>query len=169
MALIPILKFPNPRLRSISNPVTVFDQKLKTFAADMLETMIDANGAGLAAPQVGHLKRIIIVTSSTDRENYGEDTLTLVNPKVINSEGIIFSEEGCLSVIDLNAKVRRFNAVTVRAQDLDGAFLEVEASGRLAIVLQHEIDHLNGILFIDYLNKETKEAYLRHLQKIKSA
>jgi len=166
MAILPILKYPDPKLKENSKKVAVFDDALKTLAADMAETMLDAPGAGLAAPQVGCLLRLIVIAGAENDENFDDRVITLVNPQIVWSEGEQTYDEGCLSVIDYNEKVIRAGAVEVQAQDLDGKPLTIKAEGRRAVILQHEIDHLDGILFIDRISQLKRDIYKRKLKKI---
>jgi peptide deformylase len=164
MAILPILKFPDPILTKVSTPVETFDMALKELAQDMAETMLDAPGAGLAAPQVGRLIRLIIIDDSDD-DRRGEKTLALVNPVIVNAEGEQIYNEGCLSVDDFQSNVLRYETVDVAFQDLEGLPLSLTASGRKAVVLQHEIDHLDGIMFIDHVNPYKRQLYLKRIQK----
>ena len=166
MAILPILKYPDPWLREISEVVTVFDEELKILAADMGQTMIGAPGAGLAAPQVGCLKRLIVIAGAENDEDFDERVLTLVNPRIIWSGGEQVSDEGCLSVTDLHEKVIRAKEVEVAAQDISGAPFSLQADGRRAVILQHEIDHLDGVLFLDHLSQLKRDIYKRKLKKM---
>lgn len=167
MAIMPILKYPDLRLREKSQPVTAFDEKLKTLAADMSETMLDAPGAGLAAPQVGRLCRMIVIAGAENGEEFDDRVIVLVNPQVVSATGEQVYNEGCLSVEDFNEQVVRAGEVVVRAQGLDGEPFEIKADGRRAVILQHEIDHLDGILFIDHLSRLKRDIYQRKLKKIR--
>lgn len=166
MAIKPILKFPDPRLREVSQPVTEFGPELKKLAEDMLETMYDAHGIGLAAPQVGELKRMLVIdTRPRDdkgrRYNYEEMTemeksvqqpLVLINPKIIDGKGKTTFDEGCLSVPTFYETVERFETVEIEAQDINGKTFRVKSDGLLGICMQHEMDHLEGTLFIDHIS-----------------
>ncbi len=165
--MLAILKYPDPRLREKSNEVTNFDESLQALAAEMRQTMLAAPGAGLAAPQVGHLLRLIVIDGTEEGEEYGQKVITLVNPEIVAGSGEQIYEEGCLSVIDLSAQVTRLNEVKVKAQDLSGKPFVLEAQGRQAVILQHEIDHLNGVLFLDHLNAAKRDMYKRRLKKMK--
>ncbi len=151
MAVLKILLDDNPRLRLKSQKVTKFDKELRTLAEDMIETMFEANGVGISAPQVGILKRLIVVDVPEDLEYEGspEFQAVVVNPELIKCEGEQLGEEGCLSVPGWYGDVKRYMTVTVRGQDVYGKPIKVKASGFAARALQHEIDHLNGILFTD--------------------
>ena len=129
----------------------------------MVQTMYAAPGIGLAAPQVGESRRLLVV--DIDHQNPGKNLLKLVNPEIIESHGSIIWEEGCLSVVDYNADVKRAEQVLVRAYTPDQKEIEIEADGLLAVVLQHEIDHLDGKLFIDRISRIKRELYRRKLQK----
>jgi peptide deformylase len=166
MSILKIRLYPDPVLRTISKPVTDFTPELSALAADMAETMLSAPGAGLAAPQVGHPIRLIVIDARESREEeYGSKIQVLVNPEIVAASGSQEDTEGCLSVEDLSAVVERAEKVEVAYQDLEGASRSMEASGRLAVVLQHETDHLNGVLFIDYLSPLRREMYLKSLRK----
>ncbi len=144
MALLEIRKDEDPILRKISKPVKIFDEKLRVLAEDMIETMHQAEGIGLAAVQVGRLKRMIVVDLYDD-----EGPKVFVNPEIYDEEGEELAYEACLSVSDTQAPVPRPERLRLRAQDLDGESIELEAQDIFARVLCHEVDHLNGILFTD--------------------
>jgi len=164
MAIKKILTFPNPVLRQKVKTVTSFDESLKELATDLAETMYDAPGAGLAANQIGVCLRVVVVDVSENKEE--KKHLVLVNPEIIDKEGCQIDEEGCLSVIDLTAKVKRYRKLLVRAQDLDGKSWEFPAEDFFARVIQHELDHINGILFIDHLSSLKRTLYKKRLKKI---
>jgi len=164
MAIKKILTFPNPVLRQKVKTVTSFDESLKELATDLAETMYDAPGAGLAANQIGVCLRVVVVDVSENKEE--KKHLVLVNPEIIDKEGCQIDEEGCLSVIDLTAKVERYRKLLVRAQDLDGKSWEFPAEDFFARVIQHELDHINGILFIDHLSSLKRMLYKKRLKKI---
>lgn len=149
MALLPILRYPDPRLHKKAAPVTTIDASIRKLAADMAETMYAAPGIGLAATQVDqHIRLIIIdVTESKSRLQ------VFINPEIINKSGDCESEEGCLSVPGIYESVTRAEEVTVKALDLDGKTFELNADGLLAVCIQHEIDHLNGKVFVNYLSR----------------
>jgi peptide deformylase len=168
MSLLDILKYPDPRLKEVSNTVTVFDDELSLLATDMLDTMLSAPGAGLAAPQVGELKRMIVIDNRDDpEEEYGSKVLVLVNPEITRMEGYQDEKEGCLSVMELTANVERAMLVEVKYQDLNGKKHTMEAIGHKAVILQHETDHLDGILFIDHLSPLKRELYIKSLGRKK--
>ncbi|WP_321367082.1 peptide deformylase [uncultured Desulfuromusa sp.] len=163
MALREILHYPDPLLKQKSVPVTEFNDQLKQLAADMVETMYAAPGVGLAAPQVGELQRLIILDcSASDEPN---DLLIAVNPEIIAGEGESLEEEGCLSVPGYWASVKRYAKATLRYQDTDGNVHEREAEGLLAIGMQHEIDHLEGILFVDRLSPLKRSMFRKKYMK----
>lgn len=160
-----ILTYPNPLLREVSEPVTKFDESLKTLAADMLETMYDANGIGLAAIQVGKPIQMLVIDISprdpedsndedgrTELEKKFKQPLILINPEIINGVGKTTYDEGCLSVPSFFESVERFEKIEVKAQDVDGKEIRIVTDGLLAICIQHEMDHLKGTLFIDHIS-----------------
>jgi peptide deformylase len=164
MSLRTILKFPDPALRQVAKKITVFDDSLKILIADMAETMYDAPGVGLAAPQIGESIQLIVV--NTSQEEDGEETLAIINPEITEKEGSQVDEEGCLSVLDLTASVKRSKIITVCYQDEDGGQHEISVEDRFAVILQHEIDHLNGILFIDHLSTLKRALYKKKIKKM---
>jgi peptide deformylase len=164
MAIKKILTFPNPVLRQKVETVTSFDDSLKELARDLAETMYDAPGAGLAANQIGVCLRVVVIDVSASKEE--KKHLVLVNPEIIEQQGCQVDEEGCLSVIDLTANVERYRKLLIRAQDLDGKTWEFPAEDFFARVIQHELDHLNGILFIDRLSPLKRTLYKKRLKKI---
>jgi peptide deformylase len=166
MAVLPIVVAPDPRLKRTAEPVTTVDAGIAALMDDMLETMYAAPGIGLAAPQVGILKRIIVVDVA--REGEPPQPLCLANPEVLwESEDTNLHEEGCLSLPDMYEDVTRPARVRVRYLDRDNREQEIEADGLLATCVQHEIDHLNGKLFVDYLSTIKRGMILRKLQKRK--
>ncbi|MCM0080094.1 peptide deformylase [Geomonas sp. Red32] len=166
--LLTILTYPNPELKKRSNPVTVITDKTRELVRDMAETMYHAPGVGLAAPQVGVHQRVIVIDVSGD-EN--PELIVAINPEIIHAEGEVFDEEGCLSVPKFSANVRRHARVVVKALNLDGEEITYRADGLLAIAFQHEIDHLDGTLFIDHLSPLKKgifrKRYLRTVEEQK--
>jgi peptide deformylase len=164
MALRTILTYPHPVLREKAEKVTLFDEALKSLVRDMGETMYDAPGVGLAANQIGVPRQVVVVDVSTAP---GEKKfIALVNPVISGGEGSIVDEEGCLSVIECQAAVKRFRKIHVTAQDVDGAPLEFDAEDRFARIIQHEVDHLLGTLFIDRLSPLKRALYKKRLKKI---
>ena len=147
--ILNILKYPDERLRTIAKPVVSVDETIKQKVRDMFETMYDASGVGLAATQVNFHQRIIVIDISVQRN----EPICLINPEIIEKSGEIQSEEGCLSVPDYSEKIIRANDIKVLALNLDGETSEFDAGEALSICIQHEIDHLNGILFVDHLSK----------------
>lgn len=164
-----ILKYPEPVLGEVAAPVANIDGRLVSFLDDMAETMYAAPGVGLAAPQVGLSERVIVVDcdSRDDREGgTGHGLLKLVNPEIVAAEGKIVWEEGCLSVVDFTAEVDRAARVLVRAWTPDQKEVRLEAEGLLAVALQHELDHLDGRLFIDRLSRLKRDLYKRRVKKM---
>ena len=153
MARLPILEYPDPRLRIRAEPVTKFDTELKTLVADMFETMYSAPGIGLAATQVDVHKRILVCDVGVE----SKQPLCLINPEIIRAEGKTNSEEGCLSVPEFYDFIDRAATIRVRAFDPDGEPFELDAEGMLAVCIQHEMDHLEGKLFVDYLSELKRE------------
>jgi len=165
MAVLEILKFPDPKLKKKSLPVEKIDDNLCQLVRDMAETMYSAPGVGLAAPQVGQRIRLVVIDVTP--ANQPKNLLVLVNPEIVSTEGECTWEEGCLSVPDYSEEIKRKEKVTVRCQDLEGKTVEVTGEGLLAIALQHEIDHLNGVLFLDYLSSLKRALYKRKQKKEK--
>ena len=164
MALLSIVQFPDERLAKVAQPDTVFDAKLKQLAADMAETMYAAPGVGLAATQVGEMIRMVVIDITDDKN----DLRVLVNPEIVaSSEDTVVCEEGCLSLPGLYEKVSRPSHVTVKAQDLDGNTVEFECDELLSVCVQHEIDHLNGKVFIDHLSQLKKSRAAAKLVKLR--
>lgn len=164
MALLKILKYPEPVLKQAAKPIKNIDGQLASFIDSMAHTMYAAPGVGLAAPQVGESSRVIVL--DTDHENPGKHLLKLINPEIVETHGSIMWEEGCLSVVDFTADVKRAAQVLVRAWTLDQKEIEIEADDLLAVALQHEIDHLEGKLFIDRISRIKRELYKRKLKKM---
>ena len=164
MALRPILSFPAAVLKQTATPVEDMTGAEATLIEDMVETMYAAPGVGLAAPQVGTSQRIIVV--DVDHENRGQHLLKLVNPVIAERESTIVWEEGCLSVPDFTADVTRAGRVLVRAWTLDDKEVSIEAEGLLAVALQHEIDHLDGKLFLDRISRLKRDLYKRRMRKL---
>jgi peptide deformylase len=164
MATLPIIVAPDPRLKLRAEPVAEVDGEIRRLMDDMLESMHAANGIGLAAPQVGRLQRVIVVDVSPAEE--GAAPMFLANPAIVwHSDETVLGEEGCLSLPDQYAEVWRPRRVRVRFVDRDNRAREVEAEGLLARCLQHEIDHLQGILFVDHLSALKRGIILRRLTK----
>jgi peptide deformylase len=164
MAVLPILKLPETVLRQEAREITEINGKLQRLIDDMTETMYAAPGLGLAANQVGQLQRLIVFDLSY-KEGRPREIKVVLNPCIVASEGEITHEEGCLSVPDFAAEVRRQAQVLVKGLDREGKPIEITGEGLLAVVLQHEIDHLNGVLFIDHISRLKRGLYLRRLKK----
>lgn len=164
MALLKILTYPDPILRQKAEPITVFDEELKTLVANMAETMYAAPGVGLAANQIGIAKQLLVIDiTGSDAEE--KELITLINPKISKGEGSAVDEEGCLSVVDYTANVKRFTKIWVEALDVDGNPLAFEAEDYFARVIQHEVDHLNGHLFIDWISSLKRSLYKKKRKK----
>lgn len=161
MALLTILHYPDPRLRHRAEPVEIFDESLRRLAGDMAETMYAHRGVGLAAIQVGVRKRVVVVDTSPERDGL----MTLVNPRIVDSEGLVEQEEGCLSVPDVYEPVMRPERIWVKACGVNGEDLELEAQGMLAVCIQHELEHLDGKLFIDRLSRLKQERLRKRVTK----
>jgi peptide deformylase len=161
--ILPVVKYGDPVLERGAEPVSDFGQELEQLAKNMVETMYAAPGYGLAAPQVGVSKRLIVLDDSVGRT--AESLLVLVNPEIINSEGEQCEEEGCLSFPDFTAKVKRPMHVIVSAQDVKGQHKIFEAQSLLARILTHEIDHLNGVLFIHHLSSLKRDIIKRKIRR----
>ena len=164
MAILEILKYPAPILSKVAAPVNNFSGKTAALVNDMLETMYAAPGVGLAAPQVGISQRIIVL--DIDHENPGQKVYKLINPVLTRTEGEVVWEEGCLSVVDYTAEVRRAAQVEVAAFDEKEKPIKIEADGLLSVALQHEIDHLDGKLFIDRISRLKRDLYTRRRKKM---
>ncbi|MBJ3777405.1 peptide deformylase [Acuticoccus mangrovi] len=165
MAKRPILILPDPVLRKVAEPIAAVDERVRTLADDMLETMYEAPGIGLAGPQIGVLERIIVCDVVTE-EGADPNPMVLVNPEILEaSEETSTYEEGCLSIPDYTEDVTRPACVRVTYLDRDGERREVAAEGLLATCLQHEIDHLNGVLFIDHLSRLKRDRVTKRFQK----
>jgi peptide deformylase len=149
MALLPILRYPDPRLHTRAQPVAKVDAEIRKLAADMAETMYEAPGIGLAATQVNVHRRVLVLDISEDKSQLQ----VFINPEILWREGECEGEEGCLSVPGVYETVKRSERIRVRSLDLDGKSFELDADGLLAICLQHEIDHLEGKVFVEYLSR----------------
>lgn len=161
MALLTILHFPDPRLRLKAAPVPAVDDDIRRLTADMLETMYDAPGVGLAATQVNVQKRVIVVDVSPDHDQ----PMCFINPEIVWRDGLEEMEEGCLSVPGVYETVQRAEMIRFRALDLDGRRIDQEVDGLLAVCIQHEIDHLDGKLFVDYLSNLKRTRIRKKLEK----
>ncbi len=165
MALRPVLKFPDKRLRRVSRKIEEVDDSIRELARDMCEVMYDEPGIGLAAPQVGEDVRLVVVDTEWTAEDAERNPLILVNPELSEHEGKITWTEGCLSVPDFEADVERAERVFLRARDLDGKEVEIHAQGLQAVCFQHEVDHLDGVLFIDHISRLKRSRYVAKRKK----
>jgi peptide deformylase len=161
MAKLKILEFPDPRLRTKATPVGSVDDALSVLIGDMFETMYDAPGIGLAATQVDVHKRLLVTDVSPDNS----EPHVLVNPEILEKDGVIVTDEGCLSVPGYYEEVERAEHIRVRFLDRSGDETEMEAEGLLAVCIQHEIDHLDGKLFVDYLSEAKRQRIRKKLEK----
>jgi peptide deformylase len=161
MTKLVILEYPDPRLRKKAAPVTVVDAAVRQLADDMLQTMYAARGVGLAATQVDVHKRLIVLDLSEERDQ----PLVLINPELLSLEGLGQGEEGCLSLPGIYDKLTRATHIRVRALNLEGQSFEMDAEGMLAVCIQHEMDHLEGKLFVDYLSELKRQLIRRRLDK----
>ncbi|NVN98130.1 MAG: peptide deformylase [Geobacteraceae bacterium] len=158
-----ILTYPDPELKKKSAPVTVINDSLRQLVEDMAETMYDAPGIGLAAPQIGVLQRVIVIDIAGGDEP--PELIAAINPVIVHAEGETFEEEGCLSVPKYAANVRRHGKIVVKGLNPDGEEMTWKAEGLLAIAFQHEIDHLDGILFIDQISQLKRDIFRRKYRK----
>ncbi|MCL4134514.1 UNVERIFIED_CONTAM: hypothetical protein GTU68_003426 [Idotea baltica] len=161
MAILNILVYPDPRLRTVAKPVKNVDERIKRLVSDMLETMYDADGIGLAATQINVHEQVIVMDISDTRDQ----PLILINPTIINRNGEQSYDEGCLSVPEYYASVSRSEEIKLTALDVQGEIFELEAQGLLAICIQHEIDHLLGKVFVDYLSRLKQDRVRKKLIK----
>lgn len=161
MTVLTVLHYPDDRLRTIAKPVAEITPQVRQLVADMLDTMYDENGIGLAATQVNIHQRVVVIDVSENRDQ----PQIFINPEIISKSGDTTYEEGCLSVPQSYANVERAAEVTVKAQNLEGEWFELKADGLLAICLQHELDHLLGKLFIDYLSPLKRDRIKKKLEK----
>ncbi len=163
MALLQILQHPDPRLRQKARPVTVFDRALQTLIDDMFETMYAAPGVGLAATQVGVAQRLAVMDCAEDQA--APQPMVIINPEIVDPSDRLEMEEGCLSVPGVSDKVQRYNHLRLRALDRHGQPFELVAEGLMAQAVQHEIDHLDGKLYLDHLSSLKRERLLKKLRK----
>jgi len=167
MAILEIYTFPDPILRKQTKAVTVFDHELETTTQSMLETMYVSSGIGLAAIQAGILKQIIVVDLKSGEEDITQrEPHVFINPKIVKQSGTTVSEEGCLSVIEFRGEIQRAEKIIVEYQDVTGKLQKMEAEEMMSICLQHEIDHLNGVLFIDHLPLLKQKMVKKRLTKL---
>jgi peptide deformylase len=164
MSIRPILVLPDQRLRAVADPIDKVDDEVKKLARDMLDTMYAAPGIGLAATQLGEMKRMVVMDLAKEGEK--PDPIVMINPEILKfSEETVVTEEGCLSIPELYYDVERPAEVTVRYTDLDGKAVTRDAADRLAICVQHELDHLDGVLYIDYLSRLKRDRVLKKFEK----
>jgi len=161
MTILTVLRFPDQRLRTVAKPVKEITQETQTIIDDMLDTMYDENGVGLAATQVDIHQRIVVMDCSEEHDT----PIIMINPEIIKSEGSMMNEEGCLSVPGVYASVERAEHVTARALDRDGKTFEFDASELLAICVQHELEHLMGKVFVDHLSPLKRQRITKKLEK----
>ena len=161
MAILEVLRFPDERLRTVAAPIDKVDKDIHTLIDDMLETMLEENGIGLAATQINVHKQLVVIDVS-EKQN---DPLVLINPVITHMDGTTISEEGCLSVPNNYAKVERAENITVKALNKAGEEFSLDADGLLAICIQHELDHLKGKLFVDYLSPLKRQRIKTKLEK----
>jgi len=161
MTQLTILTIPDKRLKTVAKKVEVFDKALQNLISNMLETMYEAPGIGLAATQVDVHKQIVVIDISEEKDQ----PLVLINPNILNKEGKQVHEEGCLSVPGIYAKVKRASFISVKAQDVNGNEMSFDAEELLAICIQHELDHLKGIVFLDHLSPLKRKMALKKLEK----
>lgn len=162
MALLEVLCFPDKRLRTVAKPVEEITPELKELAKNMIETMYEEDGVGLAATQINFHQRIIVIDVSQERNQ----AMVIINPVITEQSGEEVSQEGCLSVPETNAEIKRAEFVTLEYQDLDGQKQVLEADGLLAVCIQHELDHLEGKLFIDYLSPLKQKRIKTKIEKL---
>lgn len=163
MSILRVLHYPDPRLRVTAEPVPDISDPIRSLIDNMLETMYEAPGVGLAAPQVDVAKRVLVVDITEDRRK----PLALVNPEILQKEGIGRMEEGCLSVPGIYEIVERAEWIKVRALDRDGNEIELETDGLLSVCIQHEMDHLDGKLFVDYLSELKRRRVRKKMEKLR--
>jgi peptide deformylase len=161
MAILEIIKYPDARLKEVSAAVEAFDSELRSFVAALIDTMRASPGVGLAAPQVGRLIRVIAVDVTP--KNPGHGLIVLINPELTSSSGSKVGREGCLSVPEYTANITRATEITLKGRGPDGEEVTIESSGFEAIALQHELDHLNGILFIDRIASMKRDLFKRKI------
>ena len=165
MAHTEVLQFPDPRLKQVAKPISEITDEIRELARDMCAVMYDEPGIGLAAPQVGASVRMFVIDTEWSEEGAERNPTIMINPEFLRRVGSITWEEGCLSVPDYQADVERSGEVTIRAIDLDGKEIIEEATGLRAVCLQHEFDHLDGILFIDRISRLKRSMYVKKRKK----
>jgi peptide deformylase len=165
MPLREIVKFPDPRLKEVAKPITDVDDDLRELARDMIDVMYDEPGIGLAAPQVGASVRMFVIDTEWNEEGGEKSPIVVLNPEISERAGSITWEEGCLSVPDYVANVDRDATITLRGMDLEGNAIEERAEGLRAVCIQHEVDHLDGVLFIDRISRLKRSLYVKKRKK----
>lgn len=165
MSSLRLLKFPDPRLRKVSSLITEITPDIHDLAKKMLEVMYDEPGLGLAAPQLDHFIRLIVIDTDWMGVNAAQKPSVLINPEIVFVEGVQKGMEGCLSVPGLQAEIERHAKIQVNATTLNNEKIQIEATGIRSVCLQHEIDHLNGMLFIDRLSRLKRDLYIKRLKK----
>ena len=165
MTALEVLQFPDPRLKRLSEPVTGPAAALRALADDMLAVMYDEPGIGLAAPQVGHAIRLVVMDTDWSDEGAERNPTVILNPEIVEREGKILWDEGCLSVPDFTAEVERAERIVVRYRNLDDQEISEDVSGLRAVCFQHEIDHLDGVLFIDRISRLKRSLYVNRRKK----
>jgi peptide deformylase len=165
MTLLEVLQFPDPRLKRISEPITGAAAALRSLADDMLAVMYDEPGIGLAAPQVGHAIRLVVMDTDWSDEGAERNPTVIIDPEIVEREGKILWEEGCLSVPDFTAEVERSERIVVRYRNLDDTEITEDVGGLRAVCFQHEIDHLDGVLFIDRISRLKRSLYVNRRKK----
>jgi peptide deformylase len=165
MALREVVQFPDPRLKLISAPIAKVTDEIRELARDMIDVMYDEPGIGLAAPQVGASIRMFVIDTEWSDEEVGPNPVVILNPEISDREGKVTWDEGCLSVPDYNANVDRDAIITLRGEDLDGNPIEERAEGLRAVCIQHEVDHLDGVLFIDRISRLKRSLYVKKRKK----
>ncbi len=165
MPLRAVLQFPDPLLKRVSEPIAEITDEIRALAHDMCEVMYDEPGIGLAAPQVGEAIRMFVIDTEWNEDGGSRNPRVMINPEFLRREGRILWEEGCLSVPDFTAEVERSSHVTIRALDLEGKEIIEEAEGLRAVCLQHEFDHLDGVLFIDRISRLKRGLYVKKRKK----
>lgn len=165
MALLEVLQFPDPRLKEVSSPVEEVDDDLRALADEMLKVMYDEPGIGLAAPQVGRAIRLVVMDTEWSDDDAERAPAVIINPEITSREGKIMWDEGCLSVPDYTAEVERSEHIVVTYHDLDGKEVTEDVTGLRAVCFQHEIDHLDGTLFIDRISRLKRSLYVKRRKK----
>ncbi len=166
MALRPVLQFPDPLLKRRSEPVGEITDEIRELASDMIDVMYDEPGIGLAAPQVGESLRLVVMDTEWTEEGASRDARVIVNPEILEREGSLTWTEGCLSVPDFQAEVERAARIRVRYTDLEGKEIVEDCEELRAVCFQHEIDHLDGILFIDRISRLKRSLYVKKRKKV---